>query len=114
MLCCSAANTSSNDGPPQEFATCLPPFGFGRAGRGKPGVEVVMGYLATAHDLSNLLAVAGKLRRLAQETVATVDRDLYLTAAAALEARARWMAETLPEDRSDTGTASHRPVDLRI
>ena len=73
-----------------------------------------MGYFAGARDLRNLLAVAGKLRLLAADTLATVDRDLYLTAAAALEARARWMADTLPEDRSERDCDSHRPVDLLI
>lgn len=73
-----------------------------------------MGYFPAAPDLRNLLKVAGKLRLLAADTLATVDRDLYLTAAAALEARARWLADTLPEDRDSAHRDSHRPVDLLI
>jgi len=74
-----------------------------------------MGYAAGTRDLRNLLAVAGKLRALALETTAKVDRDLYLTAAAALEARANWLAATLPEDRHDRDFAGpYRPVDLLV
>lgn len=67
-----------------------------------------------AGDLRTLLAVAGKLRALALEAVTTVDRDLYLTAAAALEARANWLAAPLPEDRDTDRTFGHQRVDLLI
>jgi hypothetical protein len=73
-----------------------------------------MGYFMDAGDLRTLLAVAGKLRALASEAATQVDRDLYLTAAAALEARANWLASTLPEDRDAGRTFGHRPVDLLI
>lgn len=67
------------------------------------------------HELRTMMGVARKLRGLAQDTLAAVDRDLYLTAAAALEARAHWLAETLPEDRVGvTESHAHQHVDLLI
>lgn len=74
-----------------------------------------MGYFAGAHDLRKLLAVAGTLRAFARDNVAPRDRNLYLTAAAALEARANWMASTLPDSQPEPPLAfSHRPVDMRV
>jgi hypothetical protein len=56
-----------------------------------------MGYAANTGELRNLLMVAAGLRQLAEDRlVARMDRRLYLTAAAALEARANRMASTLP------------------
>lgn len=73
-----------------------------------------MGYSASADDLRNLLALAGKLRTLALETFNMADRDLYLTAAAALEARAHRLATTLPQDWHDWESDSHQPVNLIV
>jgi hypothetical protein len=76
-----------------------------------------MGYFKGVRDLRNLLNVARKLRKLASEPVAPEDRELYLTAAAALEARAGWMANTLPEDRRSQRQPprmSRQPVDLLV
>src|SRR5690606_12850384 len=76
-----------------------------------------MGY--SASTLRDLLAVAASLRRLAQDRLAArSDKRLYLTAAAALEARANRMASSLPgEDETydrDSDAALHRPVDLLV
>jgi len=44
-----------------------------------------------ARDLRNLLAVAIRLRHLANDTLCQGDRSLYLMAAGALAKRARWL-----------------------
>lgn len=70
---------------------------------------------AEVRDLRDLLALARKLRQLAGESAAESDCDLFLAAAAALEARAHWLAETLPGDRQDhPAPAGHRPIDLLV
>ena len=74
-----------------------------------------MDYAAEAGDLRNLLSVAKKLRHLADDTPVDVDHDLYVTAAAALEARARWLATHLPGDLQNCDAAHmHQPVDLLV
>ncbi|HEY0266268.1 MAG TPA: hypothetical protein VGC16_05910, partial [Rhizomicrobium sp.] len=73
-----------------------------------------MAHSAIAADLRSLMGVAAKLRRLAHESLRREDRELYLTAAAALEERARHLAAGLPEDRDDTNDHPHRPVDLLV
>ena len=70
-------------------------------------------HASEAYDLRNLLSVAKKLRHLADDTPADRDRDLYVTAAAALEARARWLATHLPGERYSDAGAHHR-VDMRV
>ena len=68
-----------------------------------------------AGDLRDLLSVAKKLRHLAEDTPVAVDHDLYVTAAAALGARARWLATHLPGDLQDHGAMPmHQPVDLLV
>jgi hypothetical protein len=73
-----------------------------------------MGYFAGARDLRNLLGVAARLRQLAETAQLHADRELYLTAAAALEARARWLGESLPGGDQPDESALHRPVDLIV
>lgn len=77
-----------------------------------------MGYYAGARDLRNLLAVATMLRQLGDDTLHNKDRELYQTAAAALETRADWLAKTLPEERGDDEQRDtrtlFRPVDLIV
>jgi hypothetical protein len=84
-----------------------------------PRVPAKMGYPANTGTLRSLLTAASGLRKLADDRlVAHGDKRLYLLAAAALEARARRMASSLPgeEDGYDPATdaALHRPVDLLI
>ena len=77
-----------------------------------------MGHSAISGDLRNMMSVATKLRQLAAETVPQNDRKLYLTAASALEDRAKTMATSLPDDRYDRDTGDdpnpHRPVDMKV
>lgn len=78
-----------------------------------------MAYPASTMELRNLMAVAAGLRRLADDRrVVRNDKRLYLTAAAALEARANRMASSLPgEDASydsERDAALHRPVDMLV
>ncbi len=75
-----------------------------------------MGYFAGVQDLRNLLSVAAKLRRLADDTPYPDDKHLYLTAAAVLEARGERMASHLPDEPYDRARDAtlHRPVDMVI
>lgn len=75
-----------------------------------------MGYFAGVQDLRNLLSVAARLRRLADDTSYPNDKHLYLTAAAVLEARGERMALHLPDEPHDRAedAALHRPVDMMI
>jgi hypothetical protein len=78
-----------------------------------------MGYFAGISELRSLLAVAAGLRQLAGDRLLVRnDKRLYLTAAAALEARANRMASSLPDDGKTydraTDAALHRPVDLLV
>ena len=75
-----------------------------------------MGEYAGPRDLRNLLSVAAKLRHLASDTPCLDDRSLYLTAAEALEERAGWLANTLPEERHDPSFEKrlHQPIDMII
>jgi hypothetical protein len=73
-----------------------------------------MGHSAIAGDLRNLMGVAIKLRQLADQTPPNDDRKLYLTAAAALEQRAQYMAASITPDNYDQDTDPHRPVDLIV
>ena len=75
-----------------------------------------MGYFAGAQDLRNLLSVAAKLRGLADDSVLWADKDLYLTAAAAREARAERLASHLPDEPFDSGMdfRLHRPVNMMV
>jgi hypothetical protein len=78
-----------------------------------------MGYFAGISELRSLLAVAAGLRQLADDRlVVRDDKRLYLTAAAALEARANRLASTLPDDNRAydraTDAALHRPVDMLV
>jgi hypothetical protein len=69
----------------------------------------------STEDLRNLLSVAKKLRRLAVDTPAAADRDLYIAAAAVLETRAGWLATHLPGDHCEPRDAGlHQPVDLMV
>ena len=76
-----------------------------------------MTYPSPARELRNLLVVARGLRGLAGD-VLTCDSDseLFLTAAAALEARAKWKAAALPGDRYEPALTVHlhKPVNLLI
>ena len=78
-----------------------------------------MGYFAGITELRGLLAVAAGLRQLADDRLMVRnDKRLYLTAAAALEARANRMASSLPDDSKTydraTDAALHRPVDMLV
>lgn len=75
-----------------------------------------MGNFAGVQHLRNLLSVARNLRALADDTLCEDDRDLYLTAAFALEARAKRMASQLPDETDDPAMDArlHRPVDFLI
>lgn len=79
-----------------------------------------MGYAAaTTTELRSLLTVAARLRQLADDRLVVRNhKRLYLTAAAALEARANRMASSLPgEDEAydrETDAALHRPVDMLV
>lgn len=76
-----------------------------------------MAYASQARELRHLLAVARQLRELAGDAL-TCDSDceLFLTAAAALEARANWMAAALPGARYSPAVSMHlhQPVNLLI
>jgi hypothetical protein len=66
-------------------------------------------------NLRDLLSVAKKLRRLAMDTPATLDSDLYTSAADVLEKRAGWMATHLPEEGyAPSDAVLHRPVDVLV
>jgi len=75
-----------------------------------------MGYFAGVQDLRNLLSVASKLRGLADDSQLWADKELYLTAAAALEARAERLSSRLPDETDDRGLefALHRPVNMLV
>lgn len=74
-----------------------------------------MGNFAGARDLRNLLGVAIRLRALAGQEHDAQDRNLYLTAAEALEARAEQMARSLPEEPPEAiDPRLYRRVDLLI
>jgi hypothetical protein len=75
-----------------------------------------MGYSWNAGDLRNLLAVASKLRQLADDTLCQGDRSLYLTAAQALETRAERLASSLPQGCHDLDSDPrlHQPVDMVV
>ena len=78
-----------------------------------------MAYPASTKELRSLLTVAAGLRHLADDRlVVRTDKRLYLTAAAALEARANRMATSLPGGNdgydAETDAALHRPVNLLI
>ncbi len=64
-----------------------------------------------------LFGTARKLRPLAADmTTVEADRRLYLTAAAALEARGAWMANALPGECYDPARAlhMHQPVNIIV
>jgi hypothetical protein len=73
-----------------------------------------MAHSSQARDLRHLLDVARRLHGLADDAMTCdSDRQLFLTAAAALEARASWMAAALPGDPAGM-VHLHQPVDLLI
>lgn len=72
-----------------------------------------MAHSAITSDLRNLMAVAIKLREFARQQPQE-DGKLYLTTAQALEERAQYIANSLPEDRHDRDIDPHRPVDLIV
>jgi hypothetical protein len=72
-----------------------------------------MGHSAITSDLRNLMAVAIKLREFAQAQPQE-DSKLYLTTAQALEDRAKYIANSLPEDRHDRDVDPHRPINLIV
>ena len=79
------------------------------------GVTKRMAHSAITSDLRNLMAVAIKLREFAQQAhQPQEDRSLFLTTAQALEERAKYMANSLPEDRHDRNVDPHRPIDLIV
>ena len=74
-----------------------------------------MAYPSQASELRHFLGVAKKLRGIADDpATAEADRELFLTAAAALEARATWMATSLPGDDPGKAMHMHRPVNLLV
>jgi hypothetical protein len=66
--------------------------------------------------MRNLLAVATKLRLLANDTLCRGDQALYLMTAEALETRAQWLAVALPEEspQPETEPRPHLPIDLIV
>jgi hypothetical protein len=80
---------------------------------GQPGRYRRMAHSAITSDLRNLMAVAIKLREFARQQPQE-DGKLYLTTAQALEERAQYLANSLPEDRHDRDIDPHRPVDLIV
>lgn len=72
-----------------------------------------MAHSAITSDLRNLMAVAIKLREFARQQPQE-DGKLYVTTAEALEQRAQYIANSLPEDRHDRDANPHRPVDLIV
>lgn len=75
-----------------------------------------MGYFAAVQDLRNLLSLAARLRELADDTLHHGDKNLYLTAATVLEARASRQTSYLPDAPYDRNTDArlHRPVNRII
>ena len=74
-----------------------------------------MDTIIQARDLREMLSVARQLRGVAQESDAHADRALFGEAADALEARAQWMAATLPDERhGDGGTAPFAHIDVVV
>jgi hypothetical protein len=76
-----------------------------------------MAYPSPAQELRHLLSVAKKLRDVAaQWNTGEADRDLFLAAACALEARAGWMANAAPGERYDPAHALHvhQPVNMLV
>ena len=76
-----------------------------------------MAYPSQAHELRRLLALARKLRELADDVLASeAGRELFPAAAAALEARANGMAAALPGARycPAAGVHLHQPVNVLI
>lgn len=71
---------------------------------------------ADTPDLRNLLSLAAKLRRLANDPRCRGDQALYLMTAEALEKRATWLAATLPSERPEQqgNPRLHKPVDVTI
>lgn len=68
-----------------------------------------------AEDLSSLLSLAGRLRRLAGDVLCQGDRALYLMAAEALETRAEFLAAALPQTPCKAQDPQrHQPIDLTI
>ena len=67
-------------------------------------------------DLRNLLFLAAKLRQLANDPLCMGDQALYLMTAEALEKRAKWLATTLPDERTEhhDNPKLHKPVDMII
>jgi hypothetical protein len=81
--------------------------------RAAPGRYRRMAHSAITSDLRNLMAVAIKLREFATQQPQE-DRKLFLTTAEVLEERAKYMANSLPEDRHDHDVNPYRPVDLIV
>ena len=76
-----------------------------------------MTYPSQTRELRHLLAVASKLRELADDfATSETDCELLRSAAAALEARAKWMAASLPGEPYDPARAAHlhHPVNLLV
>ncbi len=74
-----------------------------------------MEYSTPPRDLRTLLSVAAKLRHLAETSPEEVDQALYVNAAAALEARARWLTTHLSgDDIVASALQMHRPVDVLV
>jgi hypothetical protein len=75
-----------------------------------------MGEYAGPRDLRNLLSVAAKLSLLASDTQCLDDRSLYLMAAEALEERASWLANTLPDETRQPCFEKqlHQPIDMIV
>ena len=75
-----------------------------------------MDYFAGTPDLRNLLALAMKLRQLANDAHCRGDQALYLMTAEALEKRAEWLSATLPQEKRDThgDPRLHKSVDVTI
>lgn len=105
-----------------EVPSLLRSFYIGNGFHGSKGPAVrcgKMGYSANTSALRSLLTAASGLRQLADDRlVLRSDKRLYLTAAAALEARADHIASSLPGEDTvydpRTDAILHRPVDLLV
>jgi len=72
-----------------------------------------MGYRTPPQELRELLSLARKMREMAAQAELETDRHLYASAADVLSDRARWLAETTPEQRAEKAR-SHQPVNMWV
>jgi len=72
-----------------------------------------MAYRTPPQELRELLGLARQMREMAEHAELQTDRYLYESAADVLSQRARWLAETTPEQRAEEAR-THRPVNMWV